>query len=145
MALWPLLKRDDQHKTFLSSSAGENIDFYGPWWISTTLAFTLGAVSNAARYFELVMMQQLNSSGGMLQDDLQQEEQQAQSYAQSWHYDFHLLTAASSLCYTYAFLCPLLLWLYCKYSRVNVRLAQLICVYGYSVTSFIPAIVVRRK
>jgi len=89
-----------------------NPDFYGPFWITTTLIFMLAAGSNFASYLA-------NTDG-------------------DWHYDFFKLTAGAGIIWGYAFGAPVLYWLYFKWVDLNVSLIEMLCIYGYSLFSYTP-------
>lgn len=91
-----------------------NPDFYGPFWITTTLIFMLAAGSNFATYLH-------NPAG--------------------WYYNFFTLTTGAGIIWGYAFGMPVLLWLYFKWVDLNVSLIEMFCIYGYSLFSYTPVAV----
>jgi len=93
-----------------------NPDLYGPFWVSTTLIFSMAAAGNFANY--------LQSDGGT---DM------------VWSYDFNKVTLAACIIYGYALLLPLLINCTAMYFTDGVGFVQLVCVYGYSLTVFILA------
>lgn len=98
------------------STLNGRADMYGPFWISSTVIFTLGWTSNFA---------------GWLSYHPTKEHPQ-------WQYDFNLLTMASFIIYGYVILAPILSWLLGMYVQVPLSLAQLVCLFGYSLLIFIP-------
>ena len=92
-------------------------DAYGPFWLSTTLIFCLACCSNVASYLDFV------------------------GDVSTWSYDFSRLAAAYTLVVVFLLGLPLLLWSVGKYVSVPMSLSFLICLYGYSMSIFIPATV----
>jgi len=93
-----------------------NPDFYGPWWIATTLIFILAVAGNLYNYFARTSTQ--------------------------WVYDFNLITVGAVTIYGYTLVVPLVLWGVLKYLKVPVNLLDVICIYGYSLFVYIPISVV---
>ncbi|XP_076045361.1 protein YIPF1-like [Oratosquilla oratoria] len=91
-------------------------DLYGPFWICVTLIFTTAITGNLANY-----IQNLPNSD-------------------VWRYDFHKVTFAATAIFTYAWLVPLLLWAVVTWrgSRADLALVELLCIYGYSLSIFVP-------
>lgn len=92
-------------------------DAYGPFWISSTLIFSLASCSNLASYAE----KRFNN---------EQEE---------WSYDFSRVASAFTLVYLFFVGLPLGLWTVGRYTGVPLPLTNLLCLYGYSLLIFIPA------
>ena len=91
-------------------------DAYGPFWISTTLVFTLAVTSHINNW---------------LTSWLQQK---------TWEYDFQSVVTASSLVYTFAAGVPLGIWFILRQlTDAKMKLITLVCLYGYSLLTFIPA------
>ncbi|KAH8387875.1 hypothetical protein KR093_009998 [Drosophila rubida] len=114
---------------YLRMNIGENPDLYGPFWITTTLIFSIAISGNIANYFQ------------MANDSYQ------------WHYNFHLVSYAATCIFLYANILPAVLWALFKYSLKPVdqadametdnasytpSLLSLMCVYGYSLAIYIP-------
>lgn len=89
-------------------------DFYGPFWITSTVVFALFFSSTIAGYV------------ASLQSN------------REFHYDFTRLTAASSMMYLYLILAPSLLWLILRFTNCASNLAMCFCLYGYANTIWIP-------
>ncbi|CEM31672.1 unnamed protein product [Vitrella brassicaformis CCMP3155] len=100
------------------SSGGEsdfrtNPDFYGPFWIATTVIIFLAATGNYALFIE----QKMKST------------------------DFVFFTVAATVVYGFLFGVPLvsrLLLYFTGSGSDSINFRQLICVYGYSLFVFIP-------
>ena len=113
--------------SYLKLNIGTTPDLYGPIWIVITLIFTIGISGNIASY--------LQSAGHKFE----------------WHYNFHLVSYASSAIITYVLLVPLALWAFLRYTVKNEEidmdieespfipsLLSLLCLYGYSLAVYIP-------
>ncbi|DBA02959.1 TPA: hypothetical protein N0F65_005986 [Lagenidium giganteum] len=90
-------------------------DAYGPFWLSSTLVFCLASCSNAASYLDFV------------------------GDSNEWKYDFSRLASAYTLVLAFLLGLPLVLWVGGKYVGIPMTLTYLVCLYGYSMTVFIPA------
>lgn len=93
-----------------------NADLYGPFWIATTLVFVIGVTGNLAKRMAF----------------------KASEAQPTWTYDFTLLTGGSSAVYTYVTLAPLAAWGVLRYMQANKRLVDIVCLYGYSLATFVP-------
>ncbi|XP_031550509.1 protein YIPF1-like [Actinia tenebrosa] len=102
-------------KNFLVSQIRPNPDLYGPFWVCATLVFTTAISGNLASY--------LATTGD-----------------HEWVYDFHKVTLAAGAIYTYAFLIPTALWglLMWRRSNAGYSFLEILCVYGYSLSIYIP-------
>ncbi|KAI8925930.1 hypothetical protein BC831DRAFT_458868 [Entophlyctis helioformis] len=105
-------------KSFVDT-IGDNPDFYGPFWIPTTVIFALFATSTMA-----------------------------ESIAKAWSnkpytYDMTLLTYASGTVYTYVVLLPAIVWGIAKYYKIeSIKLFDMINVFGYGMFIWIPVALV---
>uniref|UniRef100_A0A1B6DHK5 Protein YIPF n=1 Tax=Clastoptera arizonana TaxID=38151 RepID=A0A1B6DHK5_9HEMI len=92
-------------------------DLYGPFWICVTLVFTIAISGNLANYL-----------------------QTAASRSYHWKYDFHAVTLSATAIFSYAWLLPSILWGILKWqgSQAQLGLMELLCVYGYSLSIYIP-------
>jgi len=104
-AMWPF-------KYDFLETVKNNPDFYGPFWISTTLIFMMSATVNFAAY--------LSVSAG------------------AWHYDIMKLIYGAAVIYGYSLLIPLCLWFYLSWLEIKVRLIEVFCIYGYSLFIYLP-------
>lgn len=103
-----------REKDFISSTV-EKPDAYGPFWISTTLIFTVAVTSHISNWLSSWM------SG------------------KNWVYDFQSVVTVASLVYSFVGIVPLSLWFILRQLEAKVKLISLICLYGYSLFIFIPA------
>uniref|UniRef100_A0A2P2IW84 Protein YIP n=1 Tax=Rhizophora mucronata TaxID=61149 RepID=A0A2P2IW84_RHIMU len=101
--------------TFNEKTAS-NPDLYGPFWICTTLIFVAASIGTFVTY---------------IAHKLQKKE---------WDYDINLVTWSAGLFYGYVTVVPLVLYVILKYFSAPSGLAQLFCLYGYSLFVFIPAL-----
>lgn len=74
-------------------SQGVNPDLYGPFWVTLTLIFTIGISGNLARFF------QHDHSSDFV-----------------WHYNFHLVSYASTCLIMYVCIMPFAIWSVLKWS-----------------------------
>ncbi|KAH1138403.1 hypothetical protein GLYMA_10G154800v4 [Glycine max] len=91
-------------------------DLYGPFWICTTLIFVAASIGTFVTYI-----------AHKLKD-------------QEWNYDINLVTWSAGLFYGYVTIVPLCLYVILKYFSVPSGFVQLLCLYGYSLFVFIPAL-----
>ncbi|TMW53020.1 hypothetical protein DOY81_001883 [Sarcophaga bullata] len=114
-------------QNYLKSVIGQNPDLYGPFWITTTLIFSIAISGNIASYL------------------------QAADDHYKWRYNFHLVSVAATCIFVYVNLLPGALWALFKYSLKPLQegletenadytpsLLALMCIYGYSMSIYIP-------
>uniref|UniRef100_A0A1A9WWX0 Protein YIPF n=1 Tax=Glossina brevipalpis TaxID=37001 RepID=A0A1A9WWX0_9MUSC len=112
---------------YLRYTIGSNPDLYGPFWITITLIFSIAISGNIASFLQ---------HG---QDNYQ------------WRYNFHLVSYAATCIFIYANFIPAALWALFKYSLKPLQegletenadytptLLSLMCIYGYSLSIYIP-------
>ncbi|XP_027877318.1 protein YIPF1 [Xiphophorus couchianus] len=111
-------------KNFIQVHLRKNPDLYGPFWICTTLVFAIaisGNLSTFLRYFG-------NSN-------------------YKYTAEFGKVSIASTAIFSYAWLVPLGLWglLLWRSNKilnlVSYSFMEIVCVYGYSLAVYIPAVV----
>ncbi|KAK9510837.1 hypothetical protein O3M35_005536 [Rhynocoris fuscipes] len=93
-------------------------DLYGPFWICVTLVFTIAVSGNVAEYLQTAA---------------------ARNY--HWKYDFHAVTAAGTVIFSYAWIVPVVLWIILQWygsDQFKLNLLELLCVYGYCLSVFVP-------
>ncbi|KAG6588475.1 Protein YIPF1-like protein, partial [Cucurbita argyrosperma subsp. sororia] len=91
-------------------------DLYGPFWICTTLIFVAASIGTFVTYVAHKI------------------------HKKEWNYDINLVTWSAGLFYGYVTIVPLGLYVVLKYFSVPSGLVQLLCLYGYSLFVFIPAL-----
>lgn len=106
-------------KNFLQHHVNGKPDLYGPFWICTTLVFSIAISGNLANYIQ----------AGAANENYH------------WKYDFHAVTLSATVIYSYAWIVPLGLWGVFKWmvpEEHRLSFLDLLCVYGYSLTIYIP-------
>ena len=94
--------------------AVNNPDLYGPFWIYTTLIYIIAAGGALSYYFT-------NS---------------VNNYFQAF------VPVAGTILYSFGFGFPFLMWLTLKIFKQEMKYVSLICLYGYSLTCFIPVLII---
>lgn len=94
--------------------AVDHPDLYGPFWIYTTLIYVIAAGGALSFYFT-------NSIN---------------NYFQAF------VPVAGSILYSFGFGFPLILFGIMKYFKLEMKYVSLICLYGYSLTCFIPVLII---
>ncbi|XP_026286319.1 protein YIPF2 [Frankliniella occidentalis] len=105
-------------KSFLQHHVNGKPDLYGPFWICTTLVFSIAISGNLANYL-----------------------QAAGDVDYHWKYDFHAVTFSATAIYSYAWIVPLGLWGVLQWmvpEEHRLSFLDLLCLYGYSLTIYIP-------
>lgn len=93
-------------------------DAYGPFWISTTLVFVAAVTS----HFSSWVSAWLNGT--------------------IWVYDFEEILSISSVIYGFSGGVPLTIWFILRQMGATMRLITAVCLYGYSLTIFVPAAII---
>ena len=88
-------------------------DLYGPFWIYTTLIYVIAAGGALSYYFTNAV----------------------NNYFQLF------VPVAGSILYSFGFGFPLALWLCMKVFKLEMKYVSLVCLYGYSLTCFIPVLI----
>ena len=138
----------------------EKPDLYGAFWGCATLVFVVAMGGNFAEYLESMSSSSTSSSRKrmlMMRKLLQEEEEKVSpapapyspplattpvvSGKEPWQFDVTKVSQCAAMTYAYVFLFPLSLYLV-KRCYAGVRSASytaLVCLYGYSIMSYIPA------
>jgi len=113
--MWSMIPNPKSN--FLSTYIRPNPDLYGPFWICATLIFTTAISGNLANY-----LQRANAGNYV------------------WKYDFHKVSIAATVIFVYASLVPLALWvtLWYRKSEAKYTLLEVLCIYGYSLSIYVP-------
>jgi cation transporter-like permease len=98
------------------AAISQNPDMYGPFWITTTVAFIIAMTSNLHEFFV--------------------------SHSTHWQYDPTKIAAAPAVLFGYVLVIPFVLWLVLKYIDAPLKLMELICVYGYAMIWFFPSSII---
>lgn len=114
-------------------------DLYGPTWITLTLVFFVAVSSNMSLYIHHYHQQrQIQLSNIVDEGGVAAEEE--------WDYDINQLLRATSILYSFSFGLPTVLYLLLRLMggnnnsnpANNLGLADLICLYGYSLVPYLP-------
>ncbi|KAK2895898.1 hypothetical protein Q8A73_015386 [Channa argus] len=111
-------------KNFIHVYLRRNPDLYGPFWICTTLVFAIAISGNIANF--LVNLGKPNYK---------------------YTPEFQKVTIAATAIFSYAWLVPLALWGFLLWRNnktlnlVSYTFMEIVCVYGYSLSIYIPAVV----
>lgn len=112
-------------KNFVHVYLRRNPDLYGPFWICTTLVFAIAISGNISSF--------LMHSGDRNQKYIP---------------EFRKVTIAATAIFSYAWLVPLALWgvLLWRSNKVmnlvSYSFMEIVCVYGYSLAVYIPAVII---
>uniref|UniRef100_UPI0037E951A9 protein YIPF1 n=1 Tax=Semicossyphus pulcher TaxID=241346 RepID=UPI0037E951A9 len=111
-------------KNFIHVYLRRNPDLYGPFWICTTLVFAIAISGNISKF--LVNLGKPNFR---------------------YTPEFRHVTIAATAIFCYAWLVPLTLWGFLLWrsnktlNLVSYSFMEIVCVYGYSLAIYIPAVV----
>ncbi|XP_062873131.1 protein YIPF1 isoform X2 [Trichomycterus rosablanca] len=111
-------------KHFVRLCVRNNPDLYGPFWICATLVFAITVSGNISGF-------------------LKHYGEPKYKYVP----EFSKVTVAATAIYSYASLVPLALWAFLSWRRrgvsegVSFSFLQIVCVYGYSLSVYVPAAV----
>lgn len=112
-------------KNFIHTYLRRNPDLYGPFWICTTLVFAIAISGNISNF--LVHLGKPNYK---------------------YTPEFRKVTVAATAIFSYAWLVPLALWgvLLWRSNKVmnlvSYSFMEIVCVYGYSLAIYVPAVVI---
>ncbi|KAG9470797.1 protein YIPF2 [Eleutherodactylus coqui] len=111
-------------KNFVRHHLRNSPDLYGPFWICATLVITVTVVGNLATFIQMHGRTDYNYSP-----------------------QFHKVTVAGIVIYSYAWLVPLALWGFLQWRKGvsssvgTYSFMETVCVYGYSLSAYIPSTV----
>lgn len=114
------------HANFMEKT-WEQPDLYGPFWVATTLIFVTAVAGNFANYIEW-KKESTDSppdSGGA-------------AFDRQWYNDYAKLGWSALLFYGYVFVIGLVLYFAARYFKAGMQLVNVWCIYGYSLSIFIP-------
>lgn len=114
-------------------------DLYGPTWITLTLVFFVAVTSNMSLYLHHYHQQRQKQQLGTIVDE------GGDAAEEEWEYDINQLLRATSILYSFSFGLPTILYLILRIlggggggGDTNLGLADLICLYGYSLVPYLP-------
>lgn len=90
-------------------------DAYGPFWISTTLVFVAAVTSHFSSWVSAWLTGKI------------------------WVYNFDEILSISSVIYGFSGSVPLIIWFILRQMGSTMKLINAVCLYGYSLTIFVPA------
>lgn len=99
-----------------NEKTADNPDLYGPFWICSTLIFVAASIGTFVTFLSHKL------------------------HGKEWNYDINLVTWSAGLFYGYVTVVPLCLYVILKYFSAPAGFVQLLCLYGYSLFIFIPAL-----
>ncbi|EKX31460.1 hypothetical protein GUITHDRAFT_122348, partial [Guillardia theta CCMP2712] len=100
-------------------------DLYGPFWLCTTLIFTMAAAGNLGALLSFVPTKENRVKHRF------------------FTYNFSKLTVGTSVLYGYTAIVPVAGWAASKWLMSSpFGLLELVCIYGYSLTIYIPAAII---
>jgi hypothetical protein len=108
-------------KNYLENVIKSKPDLYGPFWVCVTLVFTIAVSRNLVSYQNF--LHKLTTVTAF-----------------HWKYDFHTVSYAATGIFSYAWLVPLAIWgvLWWQGGQPTVTFLEMLCIYGYSLSIFIP-------
>lgn len=113
---------------------GKGPDLYGPVWVTLTLVFCAAVTSNMSLYLHHSRKNRMFKSSMIDEGGLAAEEE--------WEYDVNKLLHAMWILYGYSLGLPAMV--YCALGMIgnsnNLRLVELICLYGYSLVPYLPVV-----
>lgn len=136
---------NQQHYSYMERFIQSRPDFYGPFWISSTLVFVVAIMSNIASLVNYSFKSEKLALVSSLSHKESNESAEAFSNQVSatldgWHYSMDELNMTSSLVMTYLALVPTLFWFLFWFRGCSkfYTLTETVCAYGYSLSIFIP-------
>ncbi|MEW5313450.1 MAG: hypothetical protein WDW38_005016 [Sanguina aurantia] len=113
-------------------------DLYGPFWIATTLIFVTAVAGNFASYIAFVQEQHSVASPPPLSPGGFAPPSPPSSSQAQWYNDYGKMSASAAVFYGYVFLVGMALYFILRYFKGDMKLVNVWCIYGYSLTIFIP-------
>lgn len=107
------------NQNYFNNQIRPNPDLYGPFWVTMTLIFTIAITGNFVSFIE-------NFGSDF-----------------TWHTDFHKVSTSAAAIIIYWWLAPTLVyflmrWRFQTAEAIDFSFLELLSVYGYSLTVFIP-------
>ncbi|CAF1402777.1 unnamed protein product [Adineta steineri] len=102
------------NKSYFESTIRQNPDLYGPFWVCVTFILTVAISGNIVNYFHLPDVE--------------------------FQIDFSRITLSAILVCLYWWLMPTFIYFFFRWhlNRIEYTFLELLCIYGYSLTIFIP-------
>ncbi|XP_065657839.1 protein YIPF1-like isoform X1 [Hydra vulgaris] len=104
------------YQNYLLTKIRPNPDLYGPFWICSTLVFTIAICGNLSSFFA--------AEGSLIH----------------FKSDFQLVSLSACVIFSYGWVVPAISWGYLTWrgNPVGFSFLEIVCVYGYSLAIFIP-------
>lgn len=96
-------------------------DLYGPFWVATTLIFVTAVAGNYANYLQW-----------------HQQQSSSSTTQKQWYSDYGKMSWSAALFYGYTFVLGLGLFFALRWFKSDIKLANVWCIFGYSIAVFIP-------
>jgi len=109
------IRKDDSFMQLIKT----NPDAYGPFWIATSLIFTIAVTSHISSWLDSWL-----------------------SGTTGWVYDFESVVEIATLIYSFAGIAPLSIWFVLRQFGADLNLITTGCIYGYSLLPFILASII---
>lgn len=100
-------------------------DLYGPFWIATTLMFVTAVAGNYADFIVWHKHAAASQASGAINN-------------RQWYNDYAKMSYSALMYYGYVFVLTLGLYFALKWFKSEIQLVNVWCIYGYSLTIFIP-------
>jgi len=102
------------NRSYFDSTIRHNPDLYGPFWVCVTFIVTVAISGNIVTYFHVPNA--------------------------DFQIDFSKITLSAILIYLYWWLMPTFIYFFFRWhlKRIEYTFIELLCIYGYSLTIFIP-------
>lgn len=136
------LQSKKKHYSYMERFIQSRPDFYGPFWVSTTIIFAVAIFSNIASFIQnqsRVSQVNLPHNGNISDLELSMMAS-AEKQSAEWHYSMDELNTTASVITSYVTLMPTFLWFLFWFRGCTkyYTLTETICAYGYSLSIFIP-------
>ncbi|XP_063720312.1 protein YIPF1-like [Symsagittifera roscoffensis] len=128
-------------KNFVKHQLRPNPDLYGPFWIAATLVFSIAVNGNVSSLIK-THTNNVSDAKSPINDTGDKPNKNADvSQTSKWAYDLDTISTAGLMVSLYMCFVPVLLWLFLRWRKsLNmISLLEVVCVYGYSLSVFIPA------
>lgn len=136
-----------KHYSYIERFIQSRPDFYGPFWLSTTLIFAIAIFSNLLSFMKyrsrLYQDDAMEKTIGSMIKNGSNVDMNSVKFSQDipeWHYSMDELSMATSVITFYVTLLPTFLWFLFWFRGCTkyYTLSETICAYGYSLSIFIP-------
>jgi hypothetical protein len=136
----PSVSSKQTHYSYMERFIQSRPDFYGPFWISTTLVFIIATVSNIMSLVHHSLESEQLASAISQNKSAEVYSDLLDSKLDKWHYSMDELNMSSSLIMMYLAMVPTFFWFLFWFRGCSkfYTLAETICAYGYSLSIFIP-------